>query len=299
MEIVRELREIPNLSLALGFFDGVHLGHQAVIGCAVNAAKIIGCKSAVVTFKEHPYCYFKGESPKYILTLEDKYKSIEALDVDYLIELDFGSICKMLPMQYMEEVLVKYFKPKAISTGFNHHFGVNKSGNVLFLSECQDKFGYAYVATPPQSIFGDIVSSTAIRNFIKTGVIDMATSMLGKKFSVAGTVIKGRQLGRTIGYPTANIIYPLDIIEPPHGVYDVEVILEDGKTYRGLSNFGTAPTVTNDGITLLETFIIGFDGDLYGKELKINFNRMIRPEIKFDNIDALKTQIDLDIQSMY
>lgn len=299
MEIVRELREIPNLSLALGFFDGVHLGHQAVIGCAVGAAKYTGCKSGVVTFKEHPYCYFKGESPKYILTLEDKYKCIAALGVDYIIELDFGSICHMMPMQYMEEIIVKYFKPRAISTGFNHNFGVNKSGNVIFLSECQDKFSYTYVATPPQSIFGDIVSSTSIRNFIKTGVMDMATSMLGKKFSVEGTVIKGRQLGRSIGYPTANIIYPLDIIEPPHGVYDVEVILEDGKIYRGLSNFGTSPTVTNDGITLLETFIIGFDGDLYGKDIKINFNRMLRHEIKFDNIDALKTQIDLDIQSMY
>ena len=111
MEIVRELREIPNLSLALGFFDGVHLGHQAVISCAVEFAKAEGCQSAVVTFREHPYCYFKDVSPKYILTLEDKYKFIESLGVDYIIELDFGSVCHMTPLQYLEEVLVKYFSP--------------------------------------------------------------------------------------------------------------------------------------------------------------------------------------------
>lgn len=299
MEIVRELREIPNLALALGFFDGVHLGHQAVIGCAVKAAQYTGCGSAVVTFKEHPYCYFKGESPKYILTLEDKYKYLEKLGIDYVIELDFAKICHMTPIEYLENVLVKYFSPKAISTGFNHHFGVDKSGNVLFLSECQDKFHYYYIATPPESIFGDIISSTVIRKYIKNGVVDMAGSMLGRKFAVSGNVIKGRQVGRTIGYPTANIIYPFDIVEPPYGVYDVEVDLEDGTSYRGLANFGLAPTVTNAGVANLETYLLNFDGDLYDKTIKVNFNRMIRPEIKFNNFDELKTQIDFDIQSMY
>lgn len=299
MEIVRELREIPNLALALGFFDGVHLGHQAVIGSAVKAAQYTGCGSAVVTFKEHPYCYFKGESPKYILTHEDKYKCLEKLGVDYVIELDFAQVCQMTPIEYLENVLVKYFSPKSISTGFNHKFGVDKTGNVIFLSECQDRFHYYYIATPPESIFGDIISSTVIRKYIKNGVVDMAASMLGRKFSVSGTVQKGRQLGRTIGYPTANIIYPEDIIDPLYGVYDVEVGLDDGSSYRGLANFGLAPTVTNDGVAHLETFLLNFDGDLYDKTIKVSFNRIIRPEIKFNNFDELKTQINFDIQSMY
>lgn len=299
MEIVRELREIPNLALALGFFDGVHLGHQAVIGSAVKAAKYLGCGSAVVTFKEHPYCYFKGESPKYILSLEDKYKCLEELGVDYVIELDFGDICHMTPIEYLENVLVKYFSPKAISTGFNHHFGVDRSGNVLFLSECQDRFGYAYVATPPEAIYGDVISSTLVRKYIKNGLMDMADSMLGRKFTVSGNVIKGRELGRTIGYPTANIIYPFDIIEPPYGVYDVDVELEDGSTYRGLANFGVAPTVSNEGFASLETYLLNFNGNLYDNDIKIYFNRIIRPEIKFNSLDELKTQIDFDIQSMH
>ncbi len=299
MEIVRELREIPNLSLALGFFDGVHLGHQAVINCAVDFGRENNCKSAVVTFKEHPYCYFKGVSPKYILTLEDKYKYIAELGVDYLIELDFAQVCKMTPMQYLEEVLVKYFSPRAISTGFNHKFGVDKTGNVMFLSDCQERFDYIYFATPPQSIYGDMISSTAIRQFIKSGSVFMADTMLGRKFSVSGTVIKGKELGATIGYPTANIIYPLEIVEPPHGVYEVEVNIGDSpKVYKGLANFGVAPTVSNSGICTLETYILNFKGNLYDSDIKISFGRFIRPEIKFSNLDELKTQIDLDLQSL-
>ncbi|MBE7712719.1 MAG: riboflavin biosynthesis protein RibF [Cyanobacteria bacterium SIG26] len=300
MEIVRELREIPNLSLALGFFDGVHLGHQAVISCAVEFARAVNCKSAVITFKEHPYCYFKKESPKYILTIEDKYKKLEELGVDYVIELDFGKICHLTPIQYLEEILIKYFSPKAISTGFNHYFGVNKTGNVLFLSDCQDKYNFVYFATPPQSVFGDIVSSTAIRSFIKSGIMDMANSMLGYKFTVEGTVIHGRHVAASVlGYPTANIIYPLDVIEIPHGVYEVEVELEYGTIYRGLANYGTSPTLTDDGITILETHLLNFNGDLYNKPIKVSFNRMIRPEYKFNSVDELKLQIGLDVQSLY
>lgn len=298
MEIVRELREIPNLSLALGFFDGVHLGHQAVINCAVDFARDNDCQSAVVTFREHPYCYFKGSSPKYILTLEDKYKYIEKLGVDYLIELDFAEVCKMTPMQYLQDVLVKYFSPKAISTGFNHKFGVDKTGNVMFLSDCQEKFDYIYFATPPQSIYGDVISSTAIRQFIKSGSVFMADAMLGRKFAVSGTVVKGKELGATIGYPTANIIYPLDIVEPPHGVYEVEVEVGDSKIYKGLANFGVSPTVSNSGICSLETYILNYKGNLYDTDIKVSFGRFIRPEIKFSNLDELKTQIDLDIQSL-
>ncbi len=127
----------------------------------------------------------------------------------------------------------------------------------------------------------------------------MANSMLGRKFAVSGTVIKGRELGRTLGYPTANIIYPLDIVEPPYGVYDVEVELDDGSIHRGLANYGISPTVSNDGIAILEVYVLDFEGDLYDRDVRISFNRMIRPEIKFDNLDELKMQMDLDLQSMY
>ena len=298
MEIVRELREIPNLSLALGFFDGVHLGHQAVISSAVDFARDNGLKSAVITFMEPPECYLNGQSPLYILTHDEKYKVLEDLGLDYIIELDFSTIATLSPAEYLD-LINKYFKPKAISTGFNHKFGVNRSGNVKFLSDCQDKYNYVYFATPPLTIFGDMISSTNIKEFIRTGVEDMAASMLGRKFSVSGTVVKGRELGRTIGYPTANIIYPLNIVEPPYGVYDVDVELPDGTVKRGLANYGVSPTVSNDDIPILEVYILDFDGDLYDKNIRVSFTSMIRSEMKFDSLDDLKTQIDFDLQQLF
>ena len=298
MEIIRELKEIPKLSLALGFFDGVHIGHQEVISCAVRASKVIGCESAVLTFSEHPRSLLTGERLEFITTREDKYKYIEELGVDYIIELDFSLVAHMTPQEYFDNILVKYFSPKFISTGFNHKFGVGKSGNVLFLSDHQNKYSYIYSATPPQSIWGDVISSSAIRNFIKSGNMNMASSMLGRDFSVKGGVIKGKQIGRTIGYPTANIIYPLDVVEPPFGVYAVSVDLPDGTSYKALANFGVSPTISNDGIKILEVYLLNFDGDLYGKEISVNFLKMIRPELKFDSLEALKMQISFDIQAL-
>lgn len=298
MEIVRELREIPNLSLALGFFDGIHLGHQAVISGAVDFAHSVAGDSAAVTFKEHPYCYFNGVAPKYILSHEDKYKYFEELGLDYVIELDFAAVCQMTPMQYLEDVLVKYFKPVGISAGFNHKFGVNQTGTVKMLSDMQDRFGYVYIATPPQTIYGDMISSTVIRKFIQSGSEDMADSMLGRKFSVTGTVIKGRELGKQIGFPTANFVYPQDIIEPPYGVFDVDVILEDGSSYRGLANFGVSPTVSDTEVPLMEVYLLNFDGNLYDKDIRVCFTKMLRKEIKFNSVEELKTQIALDLQQL-
>ena len=297
MEIIRELREIPNLSLALGLFDGIHVGHQAVINCAVDYARSFPAESAVVTFNQNPHSYLNEITPKYILTFEDKYKYFEELGLDYVIELDFAQICNMSPSEYLE-FLKKYFSPIAISTGFNHKFGHERAGTVKFLSDNQDKYKYVFFATPPQAIWGDIISSTSIREFIKSGAVDMAATMLGRKFSVSGNVIKGRELGRTIGYPTANLIYPLDIVELPYGVYDVNVILEDGIQRKAIANFGVSPTISNDGIAILEVHILDFEGDLYDKPVRVLFNSMVRREIKFDSIEDLKMQIDFDIQAL-
>ncbi len=298
MEIVRELREIPNLSLALGLFDGVHIGHQAVIECAVDYARSVYTSAAVVTFNQNPHSYLNEITPKYILTLDDKYKYLEELGIDYVIELDFAQICNMSPNEYLEDILVKYFSPMAISTGFNHKFGNGRAGTVKFLSDNQDRYRYVFFATPPQAIWGDIISSSSIREFIKSGSTDMAATMLGRKFSVVGNVIKGRELGRTIGYPTANIIYPLDIIEPPYGVYDVDVQIENEPPRKAIANFGVSPTVSDDGIAILEVYILNFEGDLYDKQIRVFFNNMVRREIKFDSLDDLKTQIDFDIQAL-
>ncbi len=298
MEIITGLRKIPNLSLALGFFDGVHLGHQAVIGCAVELAHSSRCKSAVLTFEKHPEHYLNDLQKKYIISTKDKYDLIEDLGVNYIIELDFESIFKLNPTQYLEDILVKYFSPIAISTGFNHHFGVGRSGGVNFLANCQCRYNYLYAATPPQTIFGEIISSSAIRRHIKSGTIPLVNSMLGRNFSISGTVIPGKKIGHTIGFPTANINYPEEIVELPNGVFAVRVILPDKSEHKGLANFGISPTISADGKKSLETYILNFDDDLYGKDIKIEFIKMIRPEFQFDSLDDLKTQIEIDIQSL-
>lgn len=298
MEIIKGLTNIPNLSLALGFFDGVHLGHQAVIGCAVDLAHSIRCKSAVLTFEKHPECYLSNLPQKNLTTARDKFYLIEKLGVDYLILLDFEEIKDYTPAQYLENILVKYYSPKAISTGFNHHFGLGRSGGVSFLADNQVRFDYIYSATPPQSIFGEVVSSSAIRYYLREGLLPMANSMLGRSFSIYGTVVEGQKIGQKLGFPTANIIYPENVIEIKYGVYSVEVILADGSKHKGIANYGLAPTIRNTGVTLLEVHIPNFKGNLYGQEIRVNFQKMIRPEIKFNSVEELKTQIEIDIQSI-
>lgn len=289
MQILTDLIKNSNLSLALGFFDGIHKGHQTVIQNAVDYAHKNNCKSAVITFKEHPCCFFYGKCPKYILSGKERENKIKELGVDYLYELDFESISGLTAGDYLKNVLVKYFSPCAISTGWNHNFGYKKSGNAKFLHDNSKKFGYEYFELPPQKINNEIISSSAIRKYLSTGEIEKANTMLGYKFYTSGTVIKGQQIGRTIGFRTANLIYPDELIELSHGVYSVETNFG-----KGIANFGTRPTVSGKG-TLLEVHILDFDKDIYGETLSVEFKKMIRTEKKFPSLDALKKQIYNDI----
>ena len=299
MQIFSELTNIPNLSLALGFFDGIHLGHQSVIMCAVDFARNNGYKSALVTFKEHPSVVLREEPVKYIIRKAQKYNMLEELGVDYLFELDFASVYKMSPEEYLRDVLVKYFSPVAISTGFNHKFGANQSGDVVFLADNQVVYNYLYFGTPRKEVYGDVISSSAIRRAISNGDFFLVSAMLGRKFNVEGEVIHGRHLGRSIGYPTANIIYPDVLVQPKFGVYDVSVRLQDGRVYRGLANFGKKPTVASaDEKEGLEIYLIDFEGDLYGQKIDVEFTKFIRLERKFESLEALKNQIDMDLQHL-
>ena len=292
MEIFKNLTHNPNLSLALGFFDGVHLGHKTVIKSAVDFARKNGNKSAVITFAEHPCCILRGTQPEYILTKTEREKAIEVLGVDYLYELDFMSISNLTADEYLKDVLVKYFSPKSISTGWNHSFGRKKSGNVEFLRENQEKYGYKYFELPPKMLDDEIISSTCIRNYLSKGEIAYANKMLGRKFEISGEVIKGQQIGRTIGFRTANIKYPTELVELPHGVYAVETNFG-----KGIANYGSRPTVSGSG-TLLEVHILKFNQDIYGKKLDVKFEKMLRPERKFASLKELKQQITTDIQSI-
>ena len=294
MKIFSELNENKNLAIALGYFDGVHKGHQAVISNAVYFAKENSVKSAVITFKDHPCCYFWNISPKYILTREERRRQIEKLGVDYLYEIDFKQVAKLSAQDYIENVLVKYFSPCAISTGFNHNFGLNKSGNKKFLQDMSKKYDYIYFVTEPVKYSGEIISSTAIREALTAGSIEKANQMLGYNFSIEGIVVEGQKLGRKIGFRTANIIYPAELIDIPFGAY--KTIAKVGKkTYNAVTNFGIRPTVTTSNLQVIETHILDFDKDIYGENIRVEFLELIRKEQKFKEINDLKKQIQKDI----
>lgn len=292
MQKFSELNQKQNLAIALGYFDGVHIGHRAVIKSAVDFAKKNNTKSAVITFSDHPYCYFKGVCPKYILTREEREKRIASLGIDYLYELNFEDFALLTAKEYLNNILINHFHPISISTGWNHNFGKNKSGNVNFLEEQAKNYNYKYFKIPPQKINNEIISSTKIRKLLSEGNIEKANLMLGQNFSIEGKIVKGNQIGRTIGFRTANLVYPPELIELPYGVYAVDT------TYgKGIANFGIRPTI-NGSHTSLEAHILNFEKDIYGEIINVNFNKMIRTEKKFPSLDALKKQINLDIKSI-
>lgn len=292
MQKFSELNQKQNLAIALGYFDGVHIGHRAVIKSTVDFAKKNNTKSAVITFSDHPYCYFKGVCPKYILTREEREKRIASLGIDYLYELNFEDFALLTAKEYLNNILINHFHPISISTGWNHNFGKNKSGNVNFLEEQARNYNYKYFKIPPQKINNEIISSTEIRKLLSEGNIEKANLMLGQNFSIEGEIVKGNQIGRTIGFRTANLVYPPELIELPYGVYAVDT------TYgKGIANFGIRPTI-NGSHTSLEAHILNFEKDIYGEIINVNFNKMIRTEKKFPSLDALKKQINLDIKSI-
>ena len=284
-----------NLSIALGFFDGVHVAHCDVISNAVKIAKENKQKSAVITFEEHPSKHF-GQSVEYISTIENRNNLIYSLGIDYIFNLKFDKLLAETSCEKYLEELVKTFAPIAITTGFNHTFGKSKCGTPSFLDENKAKYNYEYYQIEPHKIGDDIVSSSQIRKFLKNGNITNANIFLGRDFTIEGVVIKGQQLGRTIGFPTANILYPQELVKIPFGVYSVNVIINNNE-YQGIMNFGVKPTIdSNNRMPLAETHICNFNQDIYGKKILIKIKKMIRPETRFNSLDELKTQIKKDLE---
>ena len=290
MKILSENNEIPtNVALILGFFDGVHLGHREVINQAVSYAKENASKTVLITFKSSPAEYFQKQC-EYIFEREHSYEIMDTLGVDYLYECEFSDLVSIPAKQYLEENLIKKFSPISISTGFNHTFGTNRQGTPQLLKQYSTIYNYEYFCVPAFIVDGETVSSTLIKSYLKVGNIERANKLLNSSFSLKLTVIKGEQLGRKLGFPTANMLYPNKIVKIPHGVYIVKTM---GKS--AILNWGTKPTVNGlqEG---LEVHIPNFEGDLYGQDLEIEFVKKLRDEKKFDNIETLREQITKDVE---
>ena len=295
MQIFNKLDYNPDLSICLGFFDGVHQGHKVVLKNAVNLAKQNNIKSAVITFKEHPLCYLQNRIPQYIIPPADRIELIAAQGIDYIYLLDFDEdIADLIAYDYLKEVLVKYFKPKFITTGFNHFFGAGKKGDASLLRSYQNEYGYKYFEIPPITYDNILISSSKIRQFISEGSMENIKNLLGSHFYIKGRVITGNRIGRTISFPTANLKYPENIIKASRGVY-IGVVEFDNCKYPSVVNLGKRPTLKEDAHNLLlEAHILNFEGNIYDKDIKVYFLKKIRNEQKFLCLTDLKSQIVKD-----
>ena len=302
MQVIRNLENVPECMrecvAVLGNFDGVHRGHQAVIGCGADLARQGGIPLVVLTFEPHPRSFFRPHDAPFRLTpFQNKAHHIEALGVDALIALTFDeALSRLGGEEFIEHVIVQGMAAKHIVVGQDFRFGHQRSGDTALLCAHGEQGGYAVMTVDPvSSADAEIYSSSHIREQLETGKPGHAAAMLGRPFEIEGMVEHGDKRGRTLGFPTANIDIA-EYIRPARGVYAIRAGLEkDGELHwiDGVANFGNRPTIGGESL-LLEVHLFDFDGDLYGKVLRIAVIEYLRAERKFDGLEALKAQIDED-----
>jgi riboflavin kinase/FMN adenylyltransferase len=300
LNIYRHISDLSNLSntiVTIGTFDGVHLGHQKIIKRLVELKNKQGGEIVLFTFAPHPRKVLFPEQTdlKLITTTEEKCDLLKAFGVDNVLVFPFTkAFSQMHANDYISEIIAKGLKTKTLVIGYDHRFGSNREGNIETLKQLSSAYKFNVEEIPAQEINELNISSTRIRKAIDEGDIQTANEFLGYSFFVTGTVVKGKQLGRTIGYPTANIfIEDTDKLIPKIGVYAVNVILNK-ITYKGMLNVGVNPTTDSDNKIKIEVNIFDFDKDIYGETLKVEFVKWIRHEEKFVNLDELKQALAND-----
>ena len=294
---IAELSEVPSpVHLAIGVFDGVHLGHLAVIGDAMAGAKSSGGSVCVVTFDPHPIRVLAPHAAPRLLTAErHKELLLAELGIHSMLVIPFDEgFAKRTGEEFIMELINHCGELRQIAVGSDFEFGHKRSGNVALLDSLASDYGFSVTAIDQVLVNGERVSSTVVRQAVEAGDLARAATFLGREYSVLGTVISGRQLGRKIGFPTANLTVHSEQL-PPNGVWAVTVKLEK-KTLKGVANLGVRPTVEGGAVKkLLEVHLFDFSEDLYGQEMTVWFDRFIREEKKFDSVDDLKQQIAADV----
>ncbi len=281
--------------VALGNFDGFHLGHQHVVGEAVNWAKTRGCPAIVATFDPHPVRHFAPHVPPFRLTtLDQREELFKAAGADAMLVFDFGDELASQPAEaFVRDLLGTHIGAAGVVTGEDFSFGQGRGGNTDVLREVGATCGIEARAITPVEGAGQVVSSSRIRDALKAGECDVAAQLLTRPFAVRGTVVHGDKRGREIGYPTANMELG-HYLRPRFGIYAVTAtIIASGETFNGAANLGIRPQF-DPPKELLEPYLFDFSGDLYGKELEVAFHHFLRPEAKFDSLDALIAQMEND-----
>ena len=299
MQVVSDLQSFdkPDFSaVTIGTFDGVHLGHQIILEKVVKTAQDNGGKSILITFWPHPRFILRPDdsSLKLLSTFEEKMQLVQQIGVDYIVKLAFTpAFASLTADQFVRQVLVEGISTNKLFIGYDHRFGNNREGNIEFLKENQNKYSFSVSEIPRQDIDDIGVSSTKIRNALNEGDVSLAATLLGRSYSLKGKVVHGEKKGRSIGFPTANILVdePFKLL-PGDGVYAVRVIRGD-KVLEGMLNIGFRPTLGGDKKSI-EVHLFNFEGELYNEELTVQFVEFIRAEVKFDSITSLKTQLEKD-----
>lgn len=279
-------------AVALGYFDGIHLGHQAVLDKALLYAKQEKLVPVIMLFDVHPRKIIRGKTPPMLKSVGKKRELL--LEKGFtVVDLSFTETMNYSPNEFIEKILIDGLNAKVVSCGFDYHYGKDGKGDTESLHEELERRGIKVIEEPAIQLWGEKVSSTAIRKYIADGEIDKANAMLGRHFSYDFTVRKGDGLGRVLGFPTINQCFPEDHVVPRYGVYASKVIV-DGKWYPAVTNVGIRPTVSADNMRS-ETCILDFSGDLYGKNVEVFLIEYMRQEIKFPSLRELSQQIEKDI----
>ena len=294
---IASLAEIPGpLYLAIGVFDGVHLGHRAVLARALADAQSGSGTAVAVTFDPHPLRVLRPEqAPRLLTSTGHKIRLIRSLGISHLLVIPFDHDFAATPPEVFIHALASSARPlREICVGHEWSFGKGRAGNLALLQKLGGQLGFSEVGVPPVTIDGQIVSSTLIRGAVESGDLATAARLLGRDYTVLGTVVKGDRIGRKLGFPTANLAAHNEQF-PPNGVYAVQV-QRNGETLRGVANIGVRPTVAHaTGERLLEVHLFDFAEDIYGQDLEVTFRKFLRPEQKFPNLEALKAQITHDV----
>ncbi|HIG66020.1 MAG TPA: bifunctional riboflavin kinase/FAD synthetase [Methyloprofundus sp.] len=299
MQLIRGIKKLQSFAsgcvLTIGNFDGVHKGHSVVINKLAEKGKTLGLPVVVMVFEPQPLEFFlKDNAPSRLTRLREKIIHFTHLPVDNLLIVNFNQrFADLDPAYFIQEILVERLNVRYLVVGDDFHFGKARRGNFALLQEAGHKFNFKVIDTASYSVKGSRVSSTLIRDALNEGDLATAESMLGRNYSVCGRVVHGEKLGRKIGFPTANIQMQRKNT-PIQGVFAVTMTGIGEQPIFGVANVGTKPTVNGGAKVLLETHLFNFDQDIYGKYVEVHFKHKIRSEMRFQSVDDLKRQIQLD-----
>ena len=283
--------------IALGCFDGVHLGHAALLSCVRDQAIELGATAAVMTFDVHPSVYLRGQSVPLLTDNAERERRMKALGIEEVLLLRFDAVRQMPWRDFAEQMLFGQYGAVALVCGEDFRFGAGGEGTAEKLRRFCAERGTRCTVIGKVAVDGEIVSSTAIRTLIQNGEMEKAAKMLGVPHTLSGTVQVGNRLGHTLGTPTANVPFAENGVVPAFGVYAAEVTAE-GRTYKAVVNVGVHPTVGALGKPIAEAWLQNFNGDLYGKPIRIAFLRRLRGERKFASVEELQKQMQKDAEML-